>query len=88
MKDSSMFWSGDEHTQLCYLGMCGEAGGRLCAGMDGFYDRRSCFSPGVNPSSWGGYTGQDFLPQHAVQGARHPRGFAAISNPLPMWLWW
>lgn len=34
--------------------------------MDGFYDRRSCLAPTGNPSSWAGYTGQDFLPQHAV----------------------
>ena len=39
------------------------------AGMDGFYDRRSCQAAGGNPSSWAGYTGQDFLPQHAVNGA-------------------
>ena len=39
----------------------------LClAGMDGFYDRRSCQAAAGNPSSWAGYTGQDFLPQHAV----------------------
>ena len=34
--------------------------------MDGFYDRRSCQAAAGNPSSWAGYTGQDFLPQHAV----------------------
>ena len=34
--------------------------------MDGFYDRRSCQAASGNPSSWAGYTGQDFLPQHAV----------------------
>ena len=39
------------------------------AGMDGFYDRRSCQAASGNPSSWAGYTGQDFLPQHAVKGA-------------------
>lgn len=39
----------------------------LAAGMDGFYDRRSCLAPSGNPSSWAGYTGQDFLPQHAVK---------------------
>ena len=44
------------------------------AGMDGFYDRRSCQAAAGNPSSWAGYTGQDFLPQHAVQAI----DFAAI----------
>ncbi len=42
------------------------------AGMDGFYDRRSCQAASGNPSSWAGYTGQDFLPQHAVKGVRLP----------------
>lgn len=42
--------------------------------MDGFYDRRSCQAASGNPSSWAGYTGQDFLPQHAVDGI----DFAAI----------
>ena len=37
------------------------------AGMDGFYDRRNCESAGMNPSGWAGYTGQDFMPQHAVR---------------------
>lgn len=40
----------------------------VCSGMDGFYDRRSCQAASGNPSSWAGYTGQDFLPQHAVPG--------------------
>ncbi|CAL8466100.1 g5636 [Coccomyxa elongata] len=40
----------------------------VTVGMDGFYDRRSCLAPTGNPSSWAGYTGQDFLPQHAVNG--------------------
>jgi hypothetical protein len=44
------------------------------AGMDGFYDRRSCQGAAGNPSSWAGYTGQDFLPQHAVPAI----DFAAI----------
>ena len=44
------------------------------AGMDGFYDRRSCQAAAGNPSSWAGYTGQDFLPQHAVAAI----DFAAI----------
>ena len=42
--------------------------------MDGFYDRRSCQGAAGNPSSWAGYTGQDFLPQHAVPAI----DFAAI----------
>jgi len=37
------------------------------AGMDGFYDRRNCESSYGNPSGWAGYTGQDFMPQHAVR---------------------
>ena len=35
--------------------------------MDGFYDRRNCESSTGNPSGWAGYTGQDFMPQHAVR---------------------
>lgn len=35
--------------------------------MDGFYDRRNCESSFGNPSGWAGYTGQDFMPQHAVR---------------------
>ena len=37
------------------------------AGMDGFYDRRNCEASTGNPSGWAGYTGQDFMPQHAVR---------------------
>ena len=40
---------------------------RARAGMDGFYDRRNCESSTGNPSGWAGYTGQDFMPQHAVR---------------------
>ncbi|CAL5228479.1 g11621 [Coccomyxa viridis] len=46
----------------------------ITIGMDGFYDRRSCQAAAGNPSSWAGYTGQDFLPQHAVAAI----DFAAI----------
>lgn len=61
----------------CQIVTVSSVGG--CAGMDGFYDRRSCLAPTGNPSSWAGYTGQDFLPQHAVQVTSLPNVFPFVN---------